>query len=293
MTDLYVAPLPDRRILEISGPEKAAFLQGLITNDVETLSPSRAIYAALLSPQGKVLADFFIADLQGTLLLDCDVSVSAMLLKRLTMYKLRAQVTINLVEDWRVAALFGDETTLTDGDATQMDGAVIFSDPRFAGLGSRIVSKNIDKTLADGEIDAKPAIPDAYKAHRISLGVAEGPEELGIEQMFALEANLAELNGVDFKKGCYVGQELTARMKHKTTLRKRIVPLVASSTLPSAPAAVTAGGKELGTLCVTSDTQSLGLVRLDRLEAATADGQVVQVGDTKLTPTNPPWLEIF
>ena len=290
MTTVHFAPLPDRAVLRIGGPEKHDFLQGLITNDIEKLSPEQAVYAALLTPQGKIIADFFLAQEGDTILLDCDAAMSAALFKRLTMYKLRAQVTIEAVPDLSVTALFGDGA---DALAGRIDGATVFADPRYAALGTRVITPDVPGLLASLGGDVTETDADAYKAHRLSLGIAEGSGELGTEQMFALEANLAELNGVDFQKGCYVGQEVTARMKHKTTLRKRIVPLTADGPFPDAPAPVKAGDREIGTLCASRDTSALALLRLDRLDAARSEGITPSSGDTTVTPQNPPWLTIL
>ncbi len=295
MTAFAHTLLENRSILKIGGPEKRDFLQGLITNDVEQISPERAIYAALLTPQGKILADFFLAEHNEDFVLDCDAAMAANLLKRLTMYKLRAQVTIEPLPNWKVAVLFGDGAENAGslageaGQTVSSDGGLVFIDPRYAALGVRLMGVDPLSLVPD---KGKEATADDYLAHRLDLGVAEGPQELGTEQMFALEANLAELNGVDFKKGCYVGQELTARMKHKTTLRKRIVPLVADKAVPAAPAPIVAGDREIGTVCAASADKALGLLRLDRLEESQSAGLPVQVGDARVTPQNPPWLDI-
>ncbi|MCG8405172.1 MAG: hypothetical protein MI923_08255, partial [Phycisphaerales bacterium] len=141
MTALAHALLPNRSILRIGGPEKQDFLQGLVTNDVEKLSANHAIYAALLTPQGKILADFFLCALGDDFLLDCDQEMAAPLLKRLTMYKLRAQVTIEAAPDLKVAVVFGEEAETAfghsgnGGDARVSDGAVLFVDPRYPALG--------------------------------------------------------------------------------------------------------------------------------------------------------------
>lgn len=298
MTALAHALLLNRSILRIGGPEKKDFLQGLITNDVEKLSANHTIYAALLTPQGKILADFFLCALGDDFLLDCDQEMAAPLLKRLTMYKLRAQVTIEAAPDLKVAVVFGEgaETACglsgNGGDARVSDGTIICVDPRYPALGLRIVGANPTETLSSLNVPSDNGSADDYLAHRLTLGVAEGLHELGTEQMFALEANLAELNGVDFSKGCYVGQELTARMKHKTTLRKRIVPLISDQPLPPASTPVTAGDRDIGTVCAVSGDRALGLLRLDRLEESTNNGHTVQAGDATVTPKNPPWLTI-
>ena len=299
MTNTSYANLPDRAVIKIGGPERRDFLQGLITNDMEKLAADNAIYAALLTPQGKIIADFFLAERGDDFLLDCDAQIAPALLKRLTMYKLRADVTLEMQPGEHVAVLFGANAASCAGlsgiagNTAQNGEATLFVDPRHADLGARLIAQDLDAALASIGAETSDASPEAYKAHRIGLGVAEGTGELGTENMFALEANMAELNGVDFKKGCYVGQEVTARMKHKTTLRKRIVPLSSDSPLPDGEASVSAGDRTIGDLCATSGTAALALLRLDRLEEAQSAGDAPQVGDLDVTPTNPPWLEIL
>ncbi len=297
MSQPTFAPLPNRQVLRIGGPERHSFLQGLVTNDIEKLSPERALYAALLSPQGKILADFMLIQRDEEILLDCDADTAPNLLKRLTMYKLRAEVSIDTAPDLQVAAIFGAGAAelagaeASPGKTVRKADTLLVVDPRYAALGVRLVGT--DALSLAKELTPHETSPGAYQAHRHQLGIAEGPEELGVEQMFALEANLAELNGVDFQKGCYVGQELTARMKHKTTLRKRIVPLDAQETLPTAPVPLTAGDRDIGTMCANSDLRGLAVLRLDRLEEARAANKSLFADGIEVTPTNPPWLSVL
>jgi len=268
-----LAHLEDRAVIAIAGSEARSFLQGLITNDLEKLAPGCALYAALLTPQGKILFDFFLTEGEGAILLDCARSSRDALVKRLSMYRLRAKATIERRDQLEV--LFSPE-------GAQVPHAVTFKDPRLDELGSRSIG-----ATAEMRGDLAPAA--AYHAHRLSLGVPESTD-FGSDQMFALDADLDELNAISFEKGCYVGQELTARMKHRATSRKRLLPVETRSG--SAPLAsntsVTAGGREIGVIVSSYRTRGFALLRLDRLEEAAASD--IRAGEIALRVLKPHWL---
>jgi len=262
--------LEDRSIVVLSGPEARPFLQGLITNDVEKVGPGRAIYAALLTPQGKILFDFLIAEGDGALMLDCHRDIRAALVKRLSMYRLRAKVEIEGRDQLSVYAGIVGERGMS------------FTDPRLPALGERTIGAFAEMpTVANGSA--------AYLEHRLELGVPEAGD-FGSDRMFALDADLDELHAVDFGKGCYVGQELTARMKHRGTARKRLLPIatVDGSDLPSGDTSLTVDGKSVGEIVSTHGGRGFALVRLDKLDEAgaatlSADGKNVHI-------VKPAWL---
>ncbi len=268
-----IARLDDRAIIAVTGPEARPFLQGLITNDIETVAPTRAIYAALLTPQGKILFDFLIAEGDGALLLDCARASRDALAKRLSMYKLRAKVTIEPR---------GQLEVLAEWDGAQAKYAVTYDDPRLAALGRRAIG-------AQGEMPGTVLDAAAYHARRLELGVPEGTE-FGSDKMFALDADLDELHAIAFDKGCYVGQELTARMKHRGTARKRLLPVESSSgaALPARDTPLTAAGKEIGEIAAAHGARGFALIRLDRLEEAGA--VPVLAGDAAVKIHKPGWL---
>ena len=262
--------LDDRAIIAISGPEARDFLQGLVTNDVAGgLAPGTGLYAALLSPQGKILFDFFITEGDGALLLDCAKASREILLKKLKMYKLRAKVEVEARDQLAVYSNLKGHPA---------DRAITFADPRMTGLGNRSIG-------AIAEMPANLPGPQAYHQMRLALGVPEGTD-FGSEKIFALDAGLEELHGVSFTKGCYVGQELTSRMKHRATARKRIVTIAAEADLPG-NGAVTRGGSEIGEILSSYGKTAFALVRLDRLEEAQGD---IEAGTIRVTLTRPPWL---
>jgi folate-binding protein YgfZ len=268
-----LALLDDRAVVAVSGPEARPFLQGLITNDIEKLSPGRGLYAALLTPQGKILFDFLVAEGDGALLIDCAASMLASLLKRLSMYRLRAKVTIEHRDQLAV---------LAGWDGAEMPYAIRFTDPRLTELGFRGIG-------ARAEMPSSASGPHAYHARRRALGVPEG-DDFGADRIFALDGGLDELHAVDFEKGCYVGQELTARMKHRGTARKRLLPISNADgiALPVRDASVTALGREIGEIASSQGAEGFALVRLDRL--AEAGNAVFEVAGAPVTIRKPKWL---
>ena len=263
-----IAALADRAVIAVSGPEARSFLQGLLTNDIEALSGGNAIYAALLTPQGKVLFDFMIAeDGTGTLLIDCWAPAREALVKRLSMYRLRAKVVIEPRDG---------QAVLASWDGTELPG-LAFDDPRLAALGRRAIA----------QAPASPATGD-YLTRRLSLGVPEGAD-FGSDKMFALDADLDDLHAIAFDKGCYVGQELTARMKHRGTARKRL--LVVESTDKSALTAggeLRAAGHAIGDIVSVYGEHGFALVRLDRL--AEAAGALIDANGIAMSVTKQDWL---
>jgi tRNA-modifying protein YgfZ len=249
-----MAQLTDRGVIAVSGAEARSFLQGLVSNDMTKVAPGHPVYAAMLTPQGKILFDFLAGEADGTLLLDCRKEAREALVRKLSLYKLRAKVAIAARDDLMVA---------TEGP----------DDPRLAALGPRSV------------VPLTPVEPGdtAYLEKRLGLGVPEGAD-FGSGSLFALDAGLEELNGVAFDKGCYVGQELTARMKHRGTDRKRLLPLATADGSALAKAAVTCGGVESGSVTAVYGRRGFALMRLDRLEGPLA------VAGVAVTVARPGWL---
>ena len=299
MTDpLKVAVLPDRSVVAIGGADRVKFLQGMMTNDIRRLAPDRALYGGFLTGQGKLLYDAFAVADGERILIDIAANLVEDFIKRLTAFKLRAAVEIGeTAPALAVAAAWGpgaaarlelESVEGTVGNRAFAEPHHAFVDPRIAALGVRLVYP------ADFAMEAKLAplgfasatVAD-YTAHRLSLGIAD-TAELGGEICYPLEANFEMLHGIDFKKGCYVGQELTSRMKLRGTQRKRILPVNGASPLPSPGIAVTTDGKELGPLIAASSTQGLALLRLDRLDG-TREG-AVRAQDVQLNISWPNWL---
>ena len=253
------ALLEDRGVLRVAGEDAASFLQGLLTNDVENLGEGEARYAALLSPQGKILFDFLVLRVAGGFLLDCAAGQRAELAKRLGFYRLRAKVTISdESESWSLAAFWGEGAGEAAAQAGQ--GGFVFADPRDARLGLRAILPRGGALAGGGD----------YEAHRIGLGVPKGGVDFAYADIFPHDANLDLLHGVDFRKGCYVGQEVVSRMQHRGTARKRIIRLSFAGPAPAPGTPLMAGEAAVGTLGSAAGPAALALVRLDRIESADA-----------------------
>jgi len=254
--------LSDRAVISVTGAEAKTFLQGLVTNDVTKLAPERPLYAALLTPQGKVLYDFLLSVAGETIYLDCHAASAEALLKRLTLYRLRARVELARRAD--LSVLWNSQTG--------------FDDPRWPALGRRAVAP-----------PQGPDVSSAYLDRRLELGVPEG-SDFGSDKIFALDAGLEELRGVSFDKGCYIGQELTARMKHRGTARKRLLPIstLDRSDLPTPGSEVCAGNMVLGEITAVYGVRGFALIRLDRWEEAKGAG--VWTGEQAVRIDRPAWL---
>jgi len=263
-----IAYLDDRAVLRVSGPDAGAFLQGLITNDIGLLATQPAIFAGLLSPQGKVLFEFLVVKAGDALLLDVATDAAEDLAKRLAMYKLRAKVEISDPDDWHVLSLLDAQYSDSNG----------FDDPRLARLGKRDLSP-LAVGFETSSLD--------YHAHRISLGMPEGGKDYAFGELFPHEAMFDQLNGVSFTKGCYVGQEIVARMQHRGTARSRFLIVDADAPLPSLSTPVLAGDKPLGQMGSNAGKQGLALIRLDRLADAYAAKAQITAGGIPIRLTKP------
>ncbi|MGI9487154.1 MAG: YgfZ/GcvT domain-containing protein [Geminicoccaceae bacterium] len=302
MSDSRYAIL-NRSVLAISGEEARTFLQGLISNDIEKARPDQAIYAALLTPQGKCLFDFFIIEQDkrsggdGQLLLDVEAERATALTQRLTMYKLRAKVDIADVSgDFAVAALLGtsmlDDVELSDtiGAARGLDGGAVFVDPRLSALGARAILPKDTITASLEAAGLRSGDVEDYERMRFAAGVPEGSSELGVDKSPLLELGFEELQGVDFEKGCFVGQELTARMKYRGLVRKRLMPLAFDGEPPAAGTAIKAGSRDIGDLRSTGEYGGFAVLRLDKLKESTERGETLSADDVPVTAIKPDWV---
>jgi tRNA-modifying protein YgfZ len=295
---LKAVVLPDRKILAVSGMDRVKFLQGLMTNDLRRLAPDRALYGGFLTGQGKLLCDAFILQDGDRILIDIATTFVEDFVKRLSAFKLREAVEIGeTAPALAVAAVWGTGATarleLDSAEGVVGNRALgephhAFVDPRIAALGARLVySAGFPIEAEFARLGFAIATPADYAEHRLALGIAD-TAEIGGEVCYPIEANFEMLHGVDFRKGCYVGQELTARMKLKGELRKRILPVSGSAPLPEIGTPVTADGTALGPLIAASGTRGLALLRLDRL--ADAKEEAIRAEDVRLIVHWPSWL---
>ncbi|PWE17609.1 folate-binding protein [Marinicauda salina] len=266
MTDApdFLTALPDRAVIRITGADARSFLQRVITRGPEDLPDGGAIFSALLTPQGKILADFVIFDDgEGGLYLDTPASEAEALAKRLAMYRLRAKAEIAIDAELAVAAARGE------GEAELKTVAhAIAPAPRSAALGVRAI------VTAGGPEDV-----DAYDAARIAAGVPEFGRDYGAGEVFSTDVNHDRLGGIDYRKGCFVGQEVASRMHRKGGVRKRTLRFALEGGSPEAGAAVTAGEKKVGEVTSAADGLALALVRVDRLAKAVEDGGAITLGE--------------
>ena len=287
--------LEERGLLALAGDETRGFLQSLISNDIDKAGPGRAIYATLLTPQGKFLHDFFIAEFGAGVVLDCEGARRDDLAKRLTLYKLRAQVTISPIDDHLVAALFGADSldalglAAEAGAARAFAGGVAFTDPRLAAAGARAMLPREGAREALEKAGFAAADATAYDAHRLALGLPDGSRDIPVDKGFLLEWGIDALNGVDFEKGCYVGQELTARTKYRASIRKRLYRVAVDGPLPAAGSPVTLDGKKIGEMRSGLGTDALALLRIEAVAGALEAGTTLSAENARLTPITPEW----
>jgi folate-binding protein YgfZ len=277
---MKAAFLSDRGVVKVSGEDARNFLNGLVTTNVELVHPGQGRFGALLTPQGKIIVDFLITEIPpghgGGFLLDCPKNLAKPLADRLSIYKLRAKVTIE-----NLSGEFGVLTAWDGEPLMKLDLA--FADPRDARLGWRILLPAELADKAAGAIGARMVEETAYDAHRIALGIPHGGPDFAYSDAFPHDANMDRLHGVDFDKGCYVGQEVVSRMQHRGTARTRIVRVHNASNVV-AGTAISAGEKSIGTLGSSADGIGLSLIRIDRaaeaLEAGLpllADGHAISI----------------
>jgi folate-binding protein YgfZ len=266
----FVVPLPDRAVVAVTGPDARAFLHGLLSQDVLGLQPGQVRFGALLSPPGRLLFDLFLWGDEDGVRLDVAAARRDALITRLTMHRLRAQVAIT-AEDTPVWAAWGAPV------------AGFTPDPRLAALGGRRL----------GEASATSTM-DAWTDHRLAQGVPDPDADCGVDRTYPIEANFDLLNGIDFSKGCFIGQETTSRMKRRGTLKTRMLPLAFDGPLPPPGTEVLAGDLRAGEVLTGRNGRAMGLMRLDRIAGPlTAGGRPLRVerpvwmGDA-LAPSPPP-----
>ncbi len=282
MAELKCAHLSDRGVIRVGDEDAVKLLDGLVTNTLDKLRDSGGIYTGLLSPQGKILFDFFIVQAGGDLLIDVAREQVSALIKRLTFYRLRARVTFeDCTNTLAVATVWGADIERFPG------GMLAYRDPRNRALGYRLILP-VERLT---EVPASVAHADDYHDHRIGVGVPEAGRDFALGDTFPHEALYDHLAGVDFKKGCFIGQEVVSRMQHRGTARKRIVPVEGDSALRGG-GEVMAGDATIGKVGSTSASRGLALLRLDRAHEANEKGTPLIVDGATVTIAKPAWLRL-
>ena len=281
---MKAAFLTDRGVIKLSGMDARGFLNNLVTSEIEVVAPGIARFSALLTPQGKIITDFLVTEASaghgGGLLIELPRELAASLATKLGFYKLRAKVTVENVSDaLGVLAIWDGEPALKP-DLT-------YPDPRHKALGFRILipAELAAKTAA--VIDAELVDEAAYEAHRIRLGVPRGGVDFAYGDAFPHESNMDRLAGVDFDKGCYVGQEVVSRMQHRGTARTRIVGVVLDGEPPAAGSEIRAADRPIGTMGSSADGRGLALIRTDRATDALDAEAPFLAGDAPIHFSDP------
>ena len=268
---MQIAHLPERSVLFVGGPQARSFLDNILTVDVGAPGSGAARYGALLTPQGKILHDLFVVPAEDGYLLDAATAGLDDLIRRLTLYRLRSKVEIAPRPELAVHAAWGDGPTA---------GAAAFIDPRLADLGFRMLESGIEPDAGAGD----------YHARRIALGIADWDADIGTGNLFPHEANLDQLGGIDFAKGCYVGQEVVSRMQHRGSGgRNRILPVRFEGEAARQGSDVVVGERRIGTVLSGSGSDALALLRLDKLEQAYGAGEALSAEARGLSVLQPSW----
>jgi folate-binding protein YgfZ len=263
--------LPNRGFLRLSGPDRLTFLQGLVSNDVNKVAPGHAAYSCLLTPQGKFLHDFFLIADGDSLLIECEADRRADLAQRLKVYRLRSKIEI-AEADYTVFAVFGSAPLTSD--------AIIYPDPRSPALGVRMLLP------PSHDADASPIPFDIYDRLRIAEVVPDGSRDMEIGKAILLENNIDLLNGIAWDKGCYTGQELTARTRYRGLVKKRLMPVRISGAVPPVGTPLIEKGAEVGEMRSSNSDIGLALLRLERLRQPGP----IEIDGAVLTPEPPPAL---
>jgi folate-binding protein YgfZ len=268
---------PKRGLVCVSGPDAATLLDGLLTHNVAGAGPRACVYTAMLTPQGKFLFELFIiAPETGTYWID--VSDPASFAKRLSLYRLRSKVTIeDKSEAYMVGAAWSAEALPPH--------AIHYPDPRHSELPQRFIAPRV-------ELQDEAAAFAAYEQTRLGLGVPDLAVDLLVEKDFILEGLMDEMGGVDFHKGCYVGQEMTSRMKRRTTVKTKLCRVRYEGAAPAFETPILADGWEVGRMRTGGPGHGLALIRFDRAQKAISEGQELRAGDQPIQLDPPSWMQV-
>jgi len=273
----------NRAVLVVAGEDRRTFLQGLISNDIAKAGSERAIWAAFLTPQGKFLWDLFIVEHGDAFLIDVEADRADEFRKKLSLYKLRAKVTITPAPDLAVYAVLDAGALDLPGEAgaaRAIGAGVAYVDPRLPALGARALLPNPDALAGLTEA------PDAWDALRLGLGVPDGSRDMPIDKALLLENGFDELGGVDFNKGCYMGQELTARTKYRGLVKKRLLPVGFDGAAPAPGTPIMAGEVEAGEMRSANGGKGVAIIRIEHLNAP------LSAGGTALSVAVPDWVRL-
>lgn len=295
MPPIAYTHLTNRGIISVTGSDSRDFLQGIISNDITLVSPNKTIYAALLTPQGKYLFDFFISQSGEKLLIECEKDRVPDLMKRLRLYKLRADANlVDETETYSIFAIWGDDAAQATGLhnerglAHEILGGTQFIDPRLNTAGVRSVLPIEAAEAQLQSLAAEPASTSDYDLHRLKLGLPDASRDLVVDKAILIESGFDELNGVDWNKGCYMGQELTARTKYRGLVKKRLISVFIEGAAPEPGTPIMVGDKNAGEMRSSNAGHGIALLRLDQLNNEAAEYICDQA---ILRPNKPTWAD--
>ncbi len=287
-------PLPDRMLTRIHGPDARGFLQNVVTNDLDRLRSDRSLYAALLTPQGMYLHDFLLTELDGVILIDCERSRQPDLARRLALYRMRSRAGIEAETGLAVGVGFGGSAAAaagvdeTRGRARRLGDGIVLADPRSRDLGVRAYLPPPDLAVFFAGAGFAPGEREAFDRHRIAAGVPDGGRDLVIGRSYLLESNFDLLDGVSFSKGCYIGQENTARQRYRGTVRRRLARVaIASGPAPAPGTPIRLGDRDVGTMRSSRGSEGLAQVRIALVREAAAAGAELECGEATLRILTP------
>jgi len=283
MAALKSVRLEDRGVILAEGTDTYNFLQGLVTNDMSRLADDNALYAGLLTPQGKYLHDFFLSRIGAAVAIECERARLGDLMQRLSRYRLRARVSL---ED---ASRRYAVVAITGSGVPRLETGSVYADPRLPALGWRALMPREDVDTELEKSGMTVTAPADYDQFRLNLGVPDGSRDILVEKSFLLEANFEELNGVDFNKGCYVGQENTTRQKRRGAVRKRLMRVDIDGHAPPPDTEITFADKPAGTMRSSSGHTGIALLRLEHVANAEKSGEPLRAGGARLTPVKVDW----
>jgi folate-binding protein YgfZ len=289
--------IPTRSVIAVDGEDRAAYMQGLISNDTARIDDGHAVYAALLTPQGKFAFDLMLVGQGERYLVDAEAERRTDLLKRLKMFKLRSKVSLDdLDADFAVISFFGGDALARlnlapkPGSARALDNGVVFTDPRLADLGARAFLPRATALQIAADLGFAEAAAGTFGRHRYALGVPENSVDLMPDKAIPLECGFDELNGIDWQKGCYMGQELTARTKYRGLVRKRLLPVQFHGAPLPVGTPLLIDDKEVGEVRAIQGDLGFALLRLEHLDAILAKG--IDTDGTHVTATRPAWVKL-
>ena len=291
---MKAALLPDRGVVKVVGDGARSFLHGLLTADIQNLKVGEARFCALLTPQGKIIADFIVAEAPaqdgGGFFFDTPRALTAVLVEKFNLYKLRAKLIIEDLSDVLgvLAAWNGSAPAPTSAPSKKV--GLSYPDPRIPALGLRVMLPPHLTAAAASDLGATLVNASEYEAHRVALGVPQGGLDFRYGDAFPHEADMDQLAGVDFQKGCYVGQEVVSRMEHRGTARTRAVPVRYDGTAPQAGTAIVSGERQLGHMGSAAAGYGIALLRLDRVAEAFSNGEPLTAGGVPIHLVKPDWV---